>query len=265
MLNACYTLPSVNERQTQIEQLAIKNGWHKEFIETSLFDFVSYVPNIKQIKEPLTIYIEGDGLAWLSVRKPSENPTPINPIGFKLALKIPNNNAVYLARPCQYLTDIRCEMKYWTSHRFSKEVIDASNEAVDKLKQLFSAKQLILVGYSGGGAITALLAAERDDVIKLITVAGNLDHEAWTSFHHITPLFGSLNPADYPEHLSKVKQVHFVGEDDIVIPPFLAYDFVGALPTPSDAKVIRVDSQSHGCCWEVIWDSLMQKMDALNY
>jgi len=261
LITGCTTVPSIDKRHNTAEQLTSDHSWHKHIIETSSFNLMSFVPNNPSKDSTLTIYIEGDGLAWLTSRKPSADPTPINPVGLKLALNHPSNNTAYLARPCQYVYDARCETRYWTSYRFSPEVVAASNQAIDKLKQQFFATQLTLVGYSGGGAVATILAAQRDDVIKLITVAGNLDHKAWTDFHHISPLIGSINPADLRDQLAKIEQVHFVGEDDTVIPPFLVYDFVAGLPISSPAKVIVVPGQAHGCCWESTWASLLENMD----
>ena len=116
-----------------------------------------------------------------------------------------------------------------------------------------------LVGFSGGGTIAALLAATRDDVDRLITVAGNLNHQAWTTHHSISPLSHSLNPADYREQLAHIEQIHFVGANDKVIPPFLTQQFVTDLPDNSQAKVVVVPNQEHGCCWEDIWADLMQQ------
>jgi len=265
LISGCMTVPNVDKRLGTAEQLASQHAWHKHVIETSSFDLMSVVPNNPIKSSVLTVYIEGDGFAWISSRKPSRNPTPINPVGLKLALSHSGSNVAYLARPCQYLMDKLCEAKYWTSYRFSAEVLDASNEAVDKLKQQFSATRLTLVGYSGGGAVATILATQRDDVVKLITVAGNLNHKAWTDYHHISPLIGSLNPADYREQLAKIEQVHFVGENDTVIPPSLAYDFVTNLPTASNGEVIVAPNQAHACCWESTWTSLLENTGALNY
>jgi hypothetical protein len=66
-------------------------------------------------------------------------------------------------------------------------VISASNQAVDALKQRYGAQEIVLVGYSGGGAVAALVAARRTDVVRLVTVAGNLDHLAWTHLHSVPP------------------------------------------------------------------------------
>jgi len=265
LISGCMTVPNVDKRLGTAEQLASQHTWHKHVIETSSFDLMSFVPNNPIKGSVLTIYIEGDGFAWLSSRKPSRNPTPINPTGLKLSLNHSNTNVAYLARPCQYVVDSHCERKYWTSHRFAEEVIMASNQAINKLKQQLSATRLILVGYSGGGAVAALLAAQRDDIVQLITVAGNLNHKAWTNFHHISPLTGSLNPADFRKQLAKVEQIHFIGENDRVAPPFLAYNFVAGLPASNHAKVIVVPDQTHGCCWEFTWASLLENIEQFQF
>ncbi len=76
------------------------------------------------------------------------------------------------------------------------------SKALNQLKKRFKAKSLTVVGYSGGGAIAALLAAERDDIDRLVTVADNLDYRAWTSKNRMKPLKGSLSPV---EHMDKLQ------------------------------------------------------------
>ena len=80
------------------------------------------------------------------------------------------------------------------------------------------ARQLRLVGYSGGGTLAALLAARRADVCQLITVASNLDIERWASHHKVSPLWGSENPASYGAALQHLPQYHLIGGDDQVVP-----------------------------------------------
>ncbi len=60
--------------------------------------------------------------------------------------------------------------------------------------------------------------AKRDDIAKVITVAGNLDHDFWTTYHHISPLTGSLNPVNYTKRLKKIPQYHLIGSDDKIMP-----------------------------------------------
>lgn len=260
MLVAC-SHSSPSKRLANAEKMAIQNGWQQTVLKTTSFELISYVPNNIEASETLTIYIEGDGFAWQTSRRPSSDPTPHNPVALKLALKHQNGVAAYLARPCQYHDELektpRCNQSYWTNKRYAEEVISASEQALTQLKTMYGAKELILIGYSGGGAVAALLSARRDDVKKFITVAGNLDHRAWTEFHKISPLTGSLNPVDYQEQLQTIPQVHFVGDDDKNIPAKLTQEFIANYDSQKFAKVIVVPEQSHNCCWQEIWPRLI--------
>jgi len=260
LLPACTNVPSSQQRFTVSKQLASSELWQDKLISTPHFDLFSYQPT-QHVKESLlTVYIEGDGLAWLNKRTLSINPTPIKPVGLMLALKHPRGNAVYLARPCQYTggtTARNCNKHYWSDSRFAEQVITSTNEALDILKTAFNAKQLQLVGYSGGGTIAALLTARRNDVVRLVTVAGNLDHSAWSTYHDISPLLNSLNPPDYNQILARVEQIHFVGENDKTIPPFLTQQFVAKFHSSKKQKVILIQKFDHHCCWGEQWDKLM--------
>jgi dienelactone hydrolase len=259
-LSACsYTSPIT--RQFDADQLAISKEWQREELNTTPFKLVSYLPTKITSNDVLTVYIEGDGFAWQNSRRPSSDPTPHNPVALKLALKHPNDAAAYLARPCQYHADrdktALCHKIYWTNKRYAPEVIKASEQALTQLKERFNASKLILVGYSGGGAVAALLATQRDDVVKLITVAGNLNHQAWTELHNLSPLTGSLSPTDYLDKLQTIPQIHFVGEDDKNIPPKLSQEFIATYDSAELANVIMVPEQSHSCCWQEVWPGLI--------
>jgi len=249
------------ERLEKADQQAIQYGWQRTSLKAKPFELISYLPKNITSNDVLTVYIEGDGFAWRTYRHPSTDPTPHNPVALKLALQHPNKSVAYLARPCQYQNDLEksslCDHVFWTNKRYSPEVIEASKQALTQLKNIYNAKELVLVGYSGGAAVAALLAAQRNDVIKLITVAGNLDHQAWTRLHHLTPLTGSLNPADYRNKLQTIPQVHFVGEQDKNTPPSLIKDFIATYESVKFAKVVEVPGQSHNCCWQELWQSLI--------
>lgn len=262
LLSACVTVPSSDQRQVSAKQLASEHDWQTRIIHTSHFDLLSFQPKHHAQQSLLTVYIEGDGLAWLTKKIISVDPTPINPTGLKLALQHPQGNTVYLARPCQYTggsTAKNSNKHYWTDSRFAEPVIASINDALTALKAEYSAEQLQLVGYSGGGAVAALVAAGRNDVAKLITVAGNLDHQAWTTHQDISPLWNSLNPADYRQQLSDIEQVHFVGGNDKIMPAFLAQEFVAGFHSSEKAKVVVVPEFDHHCCWVRDWKSLISK------
>lgn len=241
---------------------ASRQGWHSIRLPAGLFDLVAFLPVNLRDADHLTVYIEGDGFAWATSTTPSSDPTPIQPLALWLALAQPEGNAAYLARPCQYVDAevvLSCSNSHWTDRRFGPEIIEASDRGIDILKQKFNAKWLTLVGYSGGAAVAALLAARRHDVTELITVAGNLDHRAWTAYHHLPPLTGSLNPINERDALQRVHQWHFVGGKDRVIPPHLVESFAAMFPVDSQPKVHVEPTYDHHCCWVEDWQRLWRE------
>jgi len=259
LLASCaVTPPTLMERKFNADELAAVRGWRPLPIETSEFVLTAYAPLNYAANERLSVYIEGDGFAWISSEQPSPDPTPITPTALQLALAQPSGNAVYLGRPCQYggAGQAPCAKKYWTNYRFAPEVISASNQAIDELKKKFGANRLSLIGYSGGGAIAALVAARRNDVERLVTVAGNLDHRAWTSQHRITPLTGSLNPADFAARLEGIPQWHFVGGNDSNVPREVAESYARNFSKQNRPGIQVIPGYDHRCCWVEHWASL---------
>ena len=229
-------------------------------IQTETFDLQTYVPTSFRLDDRLTVYIEGDGLSWITPSRVSSDPTPRNPLALRLALAHPNGNAAYLARPCQYIRSPGCSRDYWMHMRFSSAVVTATDKAITQLKARFQANHLTLVGFSGGGTIAALVAARRDDVDRLITISGNLDHRAWTTWHHLAPLTGSLNPVDYVDRLSGIRQWHFVGGNDKIIPPELVEGFADRFPSLQRPRVLTETDFDHHCCWDEEWPRLWRQI-----
>ena len=264
-LVGCTHAPSSpKDRRENADQLATAANWERQTLATEPFALVAYSPKNRQKTHVLTVYIEGDGLAWISRSQASSDPTPQRPLGLELALNHHTGVAVYLARPCQYVQGFNthnCNKTYWTTGRFSSEVIAASQQAINKLKQQFDAKQLQLIGYSGGGAIAALVAAQRKDVISLITVAGNLDHMAWTKEHRITPLNNSLNPADVWQSLKDIPQVHFVGGQDRIVGKNIVESYRSRFPNNKKPVLRVISSFDHYCCWVQQWSKLLDSVD----
>ena len=251
---------SPQSRWQHAAQLADKAGWQKLRLTAGHFVLAAYVPKTISRQDTLTVYIEGDGFSWVTRSQPSSDPTPRHPVGLEMALRHPHGAAAYLARPCQYAeaADARnCQPAYLTDRRFAAEVIEASDEAIGALKQRAGAARLILVGYSGGGAVAALVAARRNDVVQLITIAGNLDHRAWTEQHGVPQLTGSLNPADEWRMLMNLPQRHFVGARDEVVGKAVLDAYAARFPADRRPQVIVVPDFDHVCCWAEKWGELL--------
>lgn len=249
--------PSVEARITYANTLAATAKWQARTIYTPDFVFKAYAPKYRLDGKMLTIYIEGDGLAWKAVDTPSDNPTPISPIGLKLAIRDKKHMpVVYLARACQFVAqqDWRaCHMDYWTARRFAPAIIKATNQAINSLKIQAGAKKITLIGYSGGGTIAALVAAHRTDILELITIAAPLDINYWVRQKSLTPLYGSLNPADAVKTLAAIPQVHWVGGRDTVVPKEVAFAYVKRFPSAKKPTIKIIPSFNHHCCWAKNW------------
>lgn len=249
-------------RRDQADALASKSHWHSLVIPTQEFELFAYIPDNQLQAKSLVVYLEGDGSAWLNSKTPAKDSTPRNPLALKLALAHPGSNAVYLARPCQYIRShsSACQEELWTNRRFSTEIVQATSEAVDILKSKFNSRTVILVGYSGGGAVALLVAARRNDVSEVITVAGNLDTLAWTKFHGLGYLDGSLNPIDFTSNLAGIPQWHFVGGKDANITAELVQGYASHFNETSKIKVILEPDYTHHCCWVEQWPALWEKI-----
>lgn len=263
LLAACSSVvPTFSERMGTLERLSAVEGFKKETINTSYFNLVTAHKDLSACKGKIAnIYIEGDGLAWRTSHTPSNNPTPINPVALKLALQDKNSCTIYMARPCQYAKSAKCKVEFWTNKRFSSEVIQSYNEALSSVKERYKIAAYKLFGYSGGGAIAAIVASERSDVSLLVTIAGNLDTNYWTNLHHISPLSGSLNPANFSSQLSRVKQLHLIGGKDKIVPFGVYESFFNKFEEKQNIKYKLFKSFDHHCCWVQNWRKILETVN----
>lgn len=259
-LSSCQT--SLKHRFKTAENLAKLHSMDLRRIETNQF-LLTYYERIHAFdRTTAIIYIEGDGRSWSTRHTPSSNPTPVNPIALKLATQDKRANVIYLARPCQYnksrQLDGKCSQKYWTSHRFAPEIIEAMNTALSEIKLRYNITNFELIGFSGGGAIAALLAAQRNDVLNIRTVAGNLDHVVLHNIHNVSQLYGSMNAADIANNISHIPQHHFIGEKDKIV-GITVYQSFNRLS--GNTKCIRstlVPNATHTNGWSEIWSELLE-------
>lgn len=254
MLAAC--APS---RMTEGPKLARAAGWRWDILPAGMFD-LAVASSSRTGSETLVVYLEGDGFAYVHARQPSQDPTPTDPVSLRLALAHPGQAAVaWVGRPCQYtLSDHgrNCAVSFWTGHRYAPAVVDSMGLAVDALKQRAGAARVILVGYSGGGALAVLLAARRQDVTAIVTVAADLDLAYWTSRDGLTPLVGSLDPAQAATAVGALPQVHFTGSKDDTIGTDVVASFMRQLPPGAPARMVEIAGFTHGCCWARDWSGL---------
>lgn len=250
----------LQDRIEQAQQIARSGGLSRRIVEAGGFRLLGFERAADaQPDRPLVVYLEGDGRAWVSPWRPASDPTPTDPTALRLAAADPGGPLLYLARPCQYLASAPCGVALWTDGRLSQRVVAAFQQALDDAKRRSGRKRIGLIGYSGGGALAALLAERRSDVAWLVTVAADLDLAAWTRLHKVDPLSGSLDPADAADRLTGVPQVHFVGAEDRVVPPGIVAGFLSRLPADAPARLVTMPGFDHECCWVDAWPGLLAR------
>lgn len=254
LLAGCTSLPVQDER-ARAEEIAGRGGLTRMLIEAPPFLLTAYV-RLQRPGGPLTVYIEGDGAAWLSRTRLSPDPTPARPVALELAARDPGENILYLARPCQYTPhalDTACRPEYWSGKRYAEEVVAATDGAISRIQQRIQAAALHLVGYSGGAALAVLVAARRTDVASLRSVAGNLDLTLLNRMHGVSPLSGSLDPTVHARSLARIPQRHWVGQADQVVPPAIAQSWAHHSGTTRCIDIISLPGLDHWQGWPERW------------
>jgi dienelactone hydrolase len=242
-----------------VANIAASAGLEQATVTANSFILTRYA-RIRDRNQAVNVYIEGDGRAWLSRHQLSADPSPKLALGLELAARDPAINVAYLARPCQFndFSQTPCDSAYWSDKRFSEQVIDAMDQALDAIVRQTNQQQVNLIGYSGGAAVAVLLAQRRHDIVSLRTVAGNLDHAYVNQYHHVDAMPQSLNAIDAAESISQLPQMHFIGSRDQVIPKAVATRFVRQQIKPKCTAIIAV-AAGHQHNWIEQWPNLLLK------
>lgn len=258
--SGCLTVPTTPERLTTADTIAGKANFKRVWLRTPPF-FLTVYEKIQTPGQPLHVYIEGDGYAWVTRTRISGDPTPRRPLALELAAKDPSANVVYLARPCQYTpkkVDYACDDAYWTDKRFSEPVVNSMDQAVEWFKKKAQSPSVDLIGYSGGGAVAVLIAARRQDVKSLRTVAGNLDPAGLNEYHRVSPMDEkSLDPMEVAGKVAAIPQYHFIGGEDKVVPALISENFSKKATPSACVHVMRVDGADHVNGWTENWSQLL--------
>lgn len=196
----------------------------------------------------LTIVIEGDGPAHDRRGRPSADPTPRRPEGLAIAQAWPDDPVAWLARPCQFTRkkDPACRPDAWSRDRFGAPALAALDAGVEALKQRFGARQVQLVGWSGGGVMAAALAARRADAAGLATFAAPLDVDAWTKAAGTSSLPLAPEVAGLAHGALDLAQWHGFGRRDVVVHAQAGASWARRLAP--QGTVIETDD-AHACCW----------------
>lgn len=219
------------------------------------FQHFLLVRRVSKNADRVNVYLEGDGLPWVTQNRVAKDPTPRNPLALRLMGHDPGPS-LYLGRPCYHgLADSPgCSPRLWTHGRYSEAVVWSMVAALRHAIDSNTHWEVTLIGYSGGGVLAMLMAARMEQVRTVVTVASNLDIDAWTAHNGYSRLRGSLNPATQPPLPPRVRQFHLVGGRDLRVTPTVVQNAVARQPS---ARTWIVPDFSHTCCWERSWPEIL--------
>lgn len=200
----------------------------------------------------LHVYIEGDGRPWRNRTNIALDPTPKHFLMLEL-MAIDPAPAIYVGRPCYFrLNDANCTPEWWTGKRYSQQIVDSLNSVIQQYAHAYDGT--VLFGHSGGGALVMLIAAQRSDTLAVVTLAGNLNVDAWATAHRYSLLRDSLNPARQPPLSKNILQRHYLGALDTNVTPDMTHETVDQ---QYSAELIVVENFDHSCCWKQLWPELL--------
>jgi len=251
-LNSCTTPSDKFSRQ------ALDYNFQQQPIDTPTFRhqiFTNQAAEQYRKLNTLHVYLDGDGSPWINKRRLARDPTSRNPLILRL-MQLDQSPSILLGRPCYHGLNkaLVCQPKYWTSHRYSLQVVESMALALNLWLKDKDYKQVILIGYSGGGVLAMLIAKQVAKLKAVVTVAANLNVSEWSRYHGYSPLYDSLNPAERAKDFY-FHQLHIAGADDTVVPAYIIEQFANK---QSNAEYLLLADQDHRCCWAQVWPEILE-------
>jgi len=245
----------------RVDWLASRLGLVRETRVGQPFQHVVYRNRIHG-GDVLHVYIGGDGRPWARVDRIAEDPDSPRSVVLDL-MALDARPSLYLGRPCYHglAKRARCTPWHWTMGRYSSGVVESLASVLRERLDGGGYKRLVLIGHSGGGTLAMLLAARFAETETLVTLAGNLDIDAWAAWHGYSPLSGSLNPAHQPSLSSEIQQYHLAAGRDRAVPAALIGEMVSRLP---HACFMLFEGFDHDCCWQRIWPAMLARIDSMS-
>jgi len=265
ILAGCSTVASEYNEET-LKRIAMPAFMVERSIPAGHFNLTAW-ERIHKKGAPANVYIEGDSFPWGRTPPTGDIFTvasPANPVALHLSSRDKSKNLIYLARPCQYNSDPEVagcdddDGDYWLGKRFSPEVIDSYMIVLDEISARYGISGFNLVGYGGGANIAAILAGNRDDILSLRTVAGNLNPDLVAHLHEGQSVPEALSAADIAPRLADLPQHHFVGAVDEEIPPAVYHSFRQAMGPTNCLHYTVIEDADHERGWVEKWPALLQ-------
>ena len=132
---------------------------------------------------------------------------------------------------------------------YKRSEIDSIGVAISELKSHYGAKQLILVGHSGGALISGVLLGRQPDLVDgVVLIACPCNVPRWRQKRGRNPLPLAQSPHKWLKHASAgAKIVAITGSDDRNTFPDLAREYVAAAKARGlDAEFLLVQGAGHG-------------------
>ena len=258
LVSGACTTPAVRN-----DSFAAASGFTRQIVNGTDFSHLVFMANNSADaghgERVWHVYIEGDGTPWVRRRVVATDPTPAEPLMLRLMTQ-DSHPAIYLGRPCYHgmARDPACNPWLWTYGRYSEQVVESMSAALATLVSENAITSLVLIGHSGGGTLAMLLAERMPQVRFIVTLAGNLDIDAWTTRHGYTKLVSSLNPARRPPLPRHIDQLHYVGGDDSNVPPEM---LEAAVSQQRNAKIFVLNGLGHEHGWDDYWAEILHTMD----
>ena len=231
------------------DSVAAERGLERGTVAAGDFELAVFGRQLAAPGRRLHVYLEGDGTPWRSGR-PARDPTPRSAVALRLLASDPQP-AVLLGRPCYHgRSSAQCRTTLWTFGRYSDRVVEAMASALRQIE----ARELVLIGHSGGGSLAMLLAPRVPNVVGVVTLGANLDLRAWTRHHGDEALTASVDPARQPPLAPEILQIHLAGERDAVVPPAITRRVAGD-------RLRVIPEADHVCCWADAWPAVLGELD----
>lgn len=251
-LAACSYFPTA-----ELESAAKSLGADIEYLETGLPQVIVYKDVIDASdKGVLHIYIGGDGLPMVNGGQLiASDPTVFDEIVLSL-FALDASPRLFMGRPCYYRMSYTplCDVSLWTTARYSEKIIQAMHDQISVFLERHSITDVVLIGFSGGGSLSVLLAERISEVSKVVSIAGNIDIDAWVGAHGYSPLEGSLNPKDH--FRTDIPYWLLVGGEDQNV----SLGMYAEIRPQANIKIIEVEDYTHQCCWGEFWPSLLNEL-----